>query len=225
MKAKPKRKISVASRSVKKRTFPTKSKKPTRAESGKKIAATPSVESTPIEAVVDPALISTVPPPSLPGDQTERERAREERRRRKQEEAELREQQRIAANAGGVEVQPLQRATSGNGEIELPIPDALKYKLLYWEDRRRELGEAVKRSVLKDVQEYLQKKYSEALKLSTPYNDATRAFESAVNELLAAVQPVLPRGYAVKKVLTERGAIVAQHSPEQAGKRFRIEGL
>lgn len=224
MKAKPKRKIGVASRSVKKRTFPTKSKKPTRAESGKKIVATPSVESTPIEAVVDPALISTVPPP-LPGGQTERERAREERRRRKQEEAELREQQRIAANAGGVEVQPLQRATPANGEIELPIPDALKYKLLYWEDRRRELGEAVKRSVLKDVQEYLQKKYSEALKSSTPYNDATRAFESAVNELLAAVQPVLPQGYAVKKVLTERGAIVAQHSPEQAGKRFRIEGL
>lgn len=220
MKAKPKRKISVASKSAKRRTPPIESKTPTR-EKPKKIAAMPSVDSTPIRAVIDPALISTVPPPPPPGGQTERERAREERRRRKQEEAELREQQRIAANAG-LEGLPANRSTPVNGKIELPIPEALKYKLLYWEDRRRELGEAVKRSVLKDVQEYLQKKYSEALKSSTPYNDATRAFESAVNELLVTVQPALPQGYAVEKVLTERGAVVAQYNPEAANKRFRI---
>jgi len=202
----------------------------------------------PIEkAVLSPELLATVKtePPTAKAVPLvdEREKAREERRFKKQAEMDALRQRREVANAGvpadslppihapvtalprpvpRLVPAPSPTAISEKGEVRATIPEALKYKLLYCESAHRTVAAPLVAALTAAAKAKLSADIALAIKTDPSCKAAADKMQVCVNEILDALQPSLPPGYAVKFLKTEEGFAICNFDPESAGKRVQV---
>ena len=156
----------------------------------------PSLAPGPVSIPISQALLAPelrkqvveTPTPVVAAD--ERARAREERRAKKQIDLEERRRRRIEANVVSANVVPISRTTSNSQPIgvepvsksqdhmKLPIPDALKYKLLYTEGEYKRLSESIRYALKQAAQARLAADIKKALQESL-FLKASLLFQSS----------------------------------------------
>lgn len=185
------------------------------------------------------------PPPSLPNvDQSvvEREQARRERQERKAQEEREREERRKAANeisgvasleqarkarevqapppVSGPSLPPKQQSNSQ--PITLPLSEFQKYKLQAKKAEFDRLANAIREPLKARAQARLDQEIAAALNNDPICLKAQYEQIQAVNEILDAMAPQLPPGYAVTRVEPENDRVVCELRPDQAGKKLPL---
>lgn len=106
------------------------------------------------------------------------------------------------------------------GEVlKVPIPEELKWKLLFLEKERNEAVNRIKEQLKAEYQDKLNKAIINAMNSDKDCIDKTRLQNMCVNEVLDIVDPELPEGYAVSNIMTAEGYAECKYNPNQAGKR------
>ena len=104
--------------------------------------------------------------------------------------------------------------------LKVPIPEVLKWKMLLLEKERNEAVNVIKDTLKSEYQEKLNIAIAEAINNDKNCVEKTRAQNLCVNEILDAIDPELPEGYAVVSVRTQEGYAECVYKPDQVGKRM-----
>ena len=155
----------------------------------------------------------------------------EERRKRKAEAAAERERKRQERNAANAAAQKTNGASNGAPLLRavppledtktLPLSADQKYKLLFLNERLNKEVERVRRSLLGEFQKMI----NAAMEKDSSYLEARRDQILAVNEVIQAMAPQLPAGYAITLLEPENGRVQCTYSPEQVGKMLPVPEL
>lgn len=177
-------------------------------------------------------LTSPAPSPQLQVAD-EKQQAREIRRQKKLEELAEIKRRREAANQTERSVSSMQVAKiakpdhrhlpsdlprladnqTSSGRIKVPIPENLRYKILYFEKTCHSVIDPIKAELKKRYQEMLAAEIDRTMKTDPKCVKAAMEVEAVVKEVLAAVKAQLPDGYIPEFVATESGVVIAKPFP------------
>jgi len=105
-------------------------------------------------------------------------------------------------------------------DVSVPLTELQRYKLEALEGRVTALVGPVREALAKKYQQMLNEELQTVITTHPAIVSAQKERDAYVDEVLSAVEPQLPEGYAVFMLSHEKGEAHARFSPEQRGKRL-----
>lgn len=104
--------------------------------------------------------------------------------------------------------------------VDVEIPELLKYKLLVHEEDYNKIIKSIQDKLKDKYEELLFTELKETIKQDEKCKQAEREKNLCVNELLDAIAPNLPEGYAASLIQTREGKVQCEYKPSEVGKRL-----
>lgn len=105
-------------------------------------------------------------------------------------------------------------------DVSVPLTELQRYKLEALEGRVAALVDPVRETLAKKYQQMLVEELRSIITTHPAIMSAQKERDAYVDEVLSAVEPQLPEGYAVFMLSHEKGEAHARFNPEQRGKRL-----
>lgn len=114
------------------------------------------------------------------------------------------------------------KAAAGQNPIVLELDERLRYKMEAMDRRYNEAVDRVKGPILRMFESKIKPAIQQAVDADQACRASRKAQIECVNEIIDALSPDLPNGYAVTLIEGEKGIARAEYAPDQVGKKLPV---